>query len=111
MPYVVVCRMLFFLILSQANPGVDIDGLLERANEGVPTSMSIEGPSGKMFPELRLPGPPAPGASSLDPNPDGSQTPEAEAEAEDLSHIQLAEHLSQISTADERFFGASRYQC
>ncbi|KAF9529173.1 fungal-specific transcription factor domain-containing protein [Crepidotus variabilis] len=98
-------------LLNCKNPGADLENLLEMPqvefnNAPSPSTSTTE--SSSSFLDFRLPHPPHL-PSELPPSQksssrSGTTTPN---EAEDLAHIQLAQHMSNLSMADERFFGQS----
>jgi hypothetical protein len=67
----------------------------------------------KSYPDLKYPTPHLP--STLLPDESGpdsaKQEPEVDPveEEEDLSHVELAEHLNKLFIEDKRFFGQARY--
>ena len=66
----------------------------------------------KSFPELKYPTPHLPSTLAPDESSSNSakQEPEVDPveEAQDLSHVELAEHLNKLFIEDKRFFGQAR---
>jgi hypothetical protein len=103
----------------QLHPERDIETLLELPHSVISESLSsasdplAAGPSLKTFPILRHPTPHLPSTLVSDgPSPESvNQESEVDPEEEeqDLSHVELADHLNKLFIEDKRFFGQARY--